>query len=645
MKDHIAFELLDNEIDFLKPQLLLFRKMYSDIPILLIVSEEKSREKILQNYPEIKDVGKFCIRKDLETRKYPFVRIFITSEQYSNGIESIPSYCSFHGQPSKGMTLMHGYNKNFKGFLTLGPFQKEYISSYFSYHQYLKKPILYDVGYPKSDQVINSDIVSFDKKRELNDLGLSDLPTILYAPAFNEYASMRESGVEIVDMLLSSGKYNVIVKLAVDCWKPASYLYANGGIDWFGEFERQFGDNPRFHLYKHRGIDPLLPLADILITCVSSVSFEFLVLGKPVVFIDTPKFFSKYLRKFFPNENTSLWENNSFVNGGREYGLLVKDIKSELNDAVEKSLMLSPSEETKLLMRERFLFNPGRGAEATVKLLKTLYDDHPIFLRTKIKIFLADTYIKYVKNSMPYKGIRCIFDNFNQCFTQHKAIKRTYIHCEKTVEAAKLCRLTINDYLEQNENTPLKIGHRTRILEHMKKYSLLDIQGKNVLEIGSGTARFLEKIIQCEPNIYVVYETDEAWSAYTQKTYGAEEKIRLIVNVANGSNLNKTRNETMDVVYAHGVFVYLPFVTAVGYLKEISRVCKSGGLVCLDWYYDTDWNMEIIEANEHFGNRWPVVVSRNLIEQCYEELGFVVIGEFTEIYSCSFSRYVILRKK
>ena len=131
--------------------------------------------------------------------------------------------------------------------------------------------------------------------------------TILYAPAFNEGASLREHGIEIITLLAQQSLCQR------PCEAPDRLLAADkrylcySWVNWFekiGEIQSRF---PNLRLYSNYQIDPLLACSDVLITCISSVGFEFLALNRPVIFIDTPEYFSGWLKRRFPDKDTVAW--------------------------------------------------------------------------------------------------------------------------------------------------------------------------------------------------------------------------------------------------------------------------------------------------------------------------------------------------
>jgi SAM-dependent methyltransferase len=430
----------------------------------------------------------------------------------------------------------------------------------------------------------------------------------------------------------------VIAKLAVDCWQPANNMYANGGKNWF-EALKTFEANSSFRLYKNTLIDPLLAVADVMVTDVSSVAFEFLVLGKPVVYIDTPRFFTEYLKMYFPHEDTEKWKDIAYINAGRKYGTLVDNL-DDLPGAIESALARGHSIDKAIEMRKLFLYNPGRSAETMVEAMHEIYMDN-----------------RHFRNSMAYRLINkaiSFFPKFSGRMRRSMAkrilggranwLGLDYINCKDTVRAAAKAGLSINDYLERGELSPRKRGRRDRIIAEMDKRGLLDVEGGNILEIGAGTGRFLEKTIARRPRSYEIYEIDKGWSRHIESAYGCFKDVNLLVREADGVSLKDTPTSSLDYVYAHGVFVYTPIIVTAGYLREMARVCNMGAKVVFDAYYDADWSFRTIRAWAHAGHLFPVVLPRNLLEAIFADLGFDIIAEFTEIHGASCSRYIALKK-
>jgi len=78
------------------------------------------------------------------------------------------------------------------------------------------------------------------------------------------------------------------------------------------------------------------------------------------------------------------------------------------------------------------------------------------------------------------------------------------------------------------------------------------------------------------PERYEIYETARDWRAWLAKQYP------VVVHQADGHALSQTEDNSVDLVQAHGVFIYLPFLNSVEYFREIARVPRPGGLAAFD---------------------------------------------------------------
>ena len=132
-------------------------------------------------------------------------------------------------------------------------------------------------GVPKVDVLVTG---GPDRVALLRSLGLDPgRPTILYAPTGSKYNSMETMGKDVLAALGVDRRWNVLVKLH-DHPK-------NTDIDWLRELEPLESD--RMRLVRDADVIPSLSIADLVLTDASSVSVEFTLLDRPIVFLDTPE--------------------------------------------------------------------------------------------------------------------------------------------------------------------------------------------------------------------------------------------------------------------------------------------------------------------------------------------------------------------
>lgn len=143
------------------------------------------------------------------------------------------------------------------------------------------------IGMPRLDCLVDG---SLDRDQVLNSIGIDpSRKTVLYAPTWSRYSSVRTMGEEIVKRLGEAG-YTVIVKLH-DRSRQADD-YHSGGVDWGARLEPL--------LLAHDGVlatgsnsSSYLMAADVLITDHSSVGFEYLLLDRPLIRIHVPELLEK----------------------------------------------------------------------------------------------------------------------------------------------------------------------------------------------------------------------------------------------------------------------------------------------------------------------------------------------------------------
>ncbi len=107
---------------------------------------------------------------------------------------------------------------------------------------------------------------------------------MLYAPTWSPYSSLNTMGRDVI-AALGRLDVNVIVKLHDRSYDAETR--GSGGVDWRAELLRLC----RIHgakLVQDADASPWLHAADLLVTDHSSVGFEFMLLDRPIVVLDSP---------------------------------------------------------------------------------------------------------------------------------------------------------------------------------------------------------------------------------------------------------------------------------------------------------------------------------------------------------------------
>jgi hypothetical protein len=209
-----------------------------------------------------------------------------------------------------------------------------------------------DIGFLKTDRLLDG---SLDRGALRRGYGLAgDRPLVLYAPTGQRHNSLETMGEEVIRRIAAAGRYDLVVKLH-DHPK-------NTGVDWPARLREL--EDAHTRLAGELDVIPLLACADLLITDASSVSSEFSLLDRPMVFLDVPRL----LEKASADPDSSL----DLETWGRRGGDLVAgpdQVVAAVDDALAAPARHS---EVRRAMAQDLFFNPGHATEAAMSwLLRT----------------------------------------------------------------------------------------------------------------------------------------------------------------------------------------------------------------------------------------------------------------------------------
>lgn len=303
--------------------------------------------------------------------------LYLSTHIYGKGNKNSLRVHINHNQPVKYEAYQKKDFINFGIHFLTSPLHREQTENTIRNYNLEKNEIkLFDTGYAKSDDLLNG---KFNKKTVLRELNLDpSLKTVLYAPSWDEGLSLRSFGEEVIKKILEVKKINVIVKLHPISYCPEdgpNYFFYTGGINWIKRLS-EFDTYKNFRHVPTNSIDPLLAASDLMVTDVSSVALEFIMLDKPVIYIDCPDFFEKTLKKTysgFGNTTADFVRNDPKANAGRHVGTVVSDIE-QLPGVIEDTLMNpGKNSDKRKAFSKQLIYNPGKGADAAAdKILNLL---------------------------------------------------------------------------------------------------------------------------------------------------------------------------------------------------------------------------------------------------------------------------------
>ena len=253
----------------------------------------------------------------------------------------------FHGLSFRNMAVRRDVLVYDHLFIT-GP----YMMRAFQEQQLLRPndPRLVPIGFPKVDRLVDG---SLDRGTILRRLGFSGRrPVVLYAPTGQRRNSLETVGEEVLRRLRATGRYDLLIKLH-DHPRDQS-------VDWAKQVRPLLDRHTK--LVRDFDIVPALYAADLLMSDASSVSSEFALLDRPMVFLDVPEMIAA-MRAKGRAVDLETW--------GRKGGVTVR-WPEEAVEAVRWSLAHPRhlSAVRRGMARDLF-YNPGRAAEAALDWIRS----------------------------------------------------------------------------------------------------------------------------------------------------------------------------------------------------------------------------------------------------------------------------------
>lgn len=196
-----------------------------------------------------------------------------------------------------------------------------------------------------------------------------------------------------------------------------------------------------------------------------------------------------------------------------------------------------------------------------------------------------------------------------------------YIPFAETLARAKAAGLPVGDYIDLTYNVP---GAAQATIDRMGELGVFTGRIENVLEIGPGSGRYLERTIRkCSPARYEIYETAESWARYLEDHYPVARMP------TSGSDLSATPDASIDLVHAHKVFGWTPFLITCRYWLEMLRVARHQAHIVFDIVTEDCMSGGIVDrwiADGH--STHPAVVPRAFALEFFGSRGAALVGSF-----------------
>ena len=326
-----------------------------------------TREIYLKN-KDISSLNKFVF--PVRFVKYTFfLDLFI-----SPCIESLkPKGCYsihvFHNQPIKFLSYPEKNLKNFDEHFLWGSFMRSWMQDMIKNKSLKTK--LTNIGNPR----IDNDHKKFQNNKNNKNDKNKKLFTIGYAPTWNQGLSLETIGLEIIRAISSIKNSKSLIRL-----HPCSRIIEtkNNNLSNGGNWIKKIEDTGLKKIKFSHNISTIeyLSKLDLLITDLSSISFEAFLLDIPVIFFHTENFWINYetsiYNEYLLEDKSIIFAENNYMNGGRTGGITVKKI-GDLIKNIEQ--IKNDNDQTKNKRRDlagNLLYNKGKSSKVIKKRLDFL---------------------------------------------------------------------------------------------------------------------------------------------------------------------------------------------------------------------------------------------------------------------------------
>ena len=255
----------------------------------------------------------------------------------------------FHGISFRNKSVRQA-NANADFYFIVGPYMKRaFVDSGIMTND---DPRALEMGFIKTDRLLDG---TLNRVRTLGAHGFTgERPVLLYAPTGQKHNSLETMGEQVIEALVESGRYDLIVK---------PHDHPKKRINWQQRLAPLEGD--RMRVSHDPDVINLLHAADLLITDASSVSSEYSLLNRPMVFLDVPKLLKKAGKGDESKLDLDTW--------GRKGGPIVQEADEIV--AIVDGELADPDAHAHVrqAMARDLFYNPGMATHAAMNWLSSRY--------------------------------------------------------------------------------------------------------------------------------------------------------------------------------------------------------------------------------------------------------------------------------
>ena len=282
-----------------------------------------------------------------EIRKRDFDVLFSAHSKKIEPRNAATSIQIFHGLSFRNKAV-RPENTGYDYYFVVGPYMRRRFCEAGLFAE--DDPRIVPVGFMKTDRLLNGEL---SRAELLRRHGLDgSRPILLYAPTGAKHNSLETMGEEAIRRLAQENRYDLLIK-------PHDHP-KNRDVDWLERLRPLESEHCK--VVRDADVIPLAFLADLLISDASSVSNEYALLDRPMLFLDVPELIHDAAEKRGSMLDLDTW--------GRKGGAIVK--RAEDVPAAVARACSDPGEHAavrRAMVRDLF-YNPGRATDAALRFLE-----------------------------------------------------------------------------------------------------------------------------------------------------------------------------------------------------------------------------------------------------------------------------------
>ena len=235
------------------------------------------------------------------------------------------------------------------------------------------------------------------------------------------------------------------------------------------------------------------------------------------------------------------------------------------------------------------------------------------------------------------QSVNNVLSRFDLELIRRSSDASNYIPFRSTLAAAKKAGMNLGEFIDLKFNVP---GSTQSTIDAMAKAGVFHNSIKRVVEIGPGTGRYLEKVLErSRPVSYEIYETAPDWRKRLQDLF------TVVAHAPDGQTLAQSATGSADLVHAHKVFSSLRVSTAIHYLEEMARVAADDGWVVFDVLTESCFSEEELKKWYASGVSYAnSMLPRQFLVNRLGECGLHLVSEFFIPMLPGKTHYFIFRK-